>query len=69
MPSRFAGAITEHPELGVPVRLFSLEPEDLLLDIMKDGRFVVLRRGPRGPSTSVNVITTWFDEVCRQTAQ
>ena len=51
------------PDLGSPGRLFSLDEEDLLLDIMKDGRFVVLRRGAREPLTSVHLITNWFDYV------
>jgi hypothetical protein len=56
----FVGA--ERPDPGVPVRLFSLEPDDLLLDVMKDGRLVALRRGALVPSP-VNVITNWFDQL------
>src|SRR5512144_1568892 len=32
------------PDLGRPTRLFRLQADDRLLDVMKDGRFVVMRR-------------------------
>jgi hypothetical protein len=53
--------------LGLPVRLFSLEPDDMLLDVMADGRFVVLRRGTTPPATSLNIVTSWFDHVRNRT--
>jgi hypothetical protein len=55
-------------DFGRPVRLFSLEPDDLLLDVMRDGRFV-LRRGTTQPVTSLNVVTNWFEHVRRSTQQ
>lgn len=57
------------PDLGLPVRLFSLEPDDLLLDVTHDGRLVVLRRAPMPPSTSLNIVTSWFDHVRRTVGQ
>ncbi len=50
-------------ELGVPLRLFSLQPEDLLLDTLPDGRFVVLRRADMLATTSLKVLTNWFTHV------
>ena len=53
--------------LGLPVRLLSLVASDMLLDVMPDGRFVVLRRGSTLPATSLNVVTNWFEHVRRST--
>ena len=60
----FSGSPGDEP--GRPVRLFSLEPNDLLLDVMRDGRLLLLRSAPTPPSTSLNVVTNWFEHV-RQT--
>jgi serine/threonine-protein kinase len=57
------------PDLGRPVRLLSLQPDDLLLDVMKDGRFVVVRRAVAQPATSLNIVTNWFDHVRRSRQQ
>ena len=51
---------------GVPgpaVRLFSLEPNDVVLDVMRDGRLIVLRRAGQDTVTSLNLIVNWFSEV------
>ena len=56
-------------DVGQPARLFSLQPGDLLLDVMHDGRLIVLRPAPSPPSTSLNVVTNWFEVVRRTTAQ
>lgn len=56
-------------DLGPPVRLFSLEPNDLLLDIARDGRLLILRPSAAQAPTALTVITNWFDEVRRRTAQ
>jgi Tol biopolymer transport system component len=50
-------------ELGLPVRLFSLEPQDLLLDVLPDGRFVVLRRAEMTSTSSLTILTNWFGHV------
>jgi eukaryotic-like serine/threonine-protein kinase len=50
-------------ELGLPVRLFSLEPVDLLLDVLPDGRLVVLRRAEMAPTRSLTLLTNWFGHV------
>lgn len=51
---------------GTPVKLFALDPADLALDVMPDGRLVVLRRQVPPAPTSLNVIVNWFDEVRRR---
>jgi Tol biopolymer transport system component len=56
-------------EVGQPVRLFSLEADDLLLDVMHDGRLVVFRPAPTPPSASLNVITNWLEAVRRSMEQ
>ena len=48
------------PRLAVPVKLFALHRDDLLLDVLPDGRFVVLRRAPIPSTTAVNVVANWF---------
>jgi Tol biopolymer transport system component len=63
----FAGGA--EPDLGRPVRLFSLEPDDLLLDVLKDGRFVVMRRAVAQPAAPLNIVTNWFEHVRRSTQQ
>jgi eukaryotic-like serine/threonine-protein kinase len=50
-------------ELGLPVHLFSLAPEDLLLDVLPDGRLVVLRRAEMAPTRSLTLLTNWFGHV------
>ena len=56
-------------EVGTPVRLFSLEPDDLLFDIGHDGRLIVMRHSAAPTTTALTVITNWLDEVRRRTAQ
>jgi eukaryotic-like serine/threonine-protein kinase len=54
---------TRGAELGLPVRLFALAPEDLLLDVLPDGRLVVLRRAEMAPTRSLTILTNWFGHV------
>jgi Tol biopolymer transport system component len=56
-------------EVGPPVRLFSLEPDDLLFDIGRDGRLIVMRHSTAPTTTALTVITNWLDEVRRRTEQ
>jgi serine/threonine-protein kinase len=49
--------------LGAPRRLFSLRAGDLLLDVVPDGRFVVLRRADMPPTRAVHILTNWFTRV------
>jgi len=56
-------------ELGLPVRLFSLAADDLLLDVMRDGRLAVVRREERPPASALTVIVNWFDQVRNKTRQ
>jgi Tol biopolymer transport system component len=56
-------------EVGTPVRLFSLEPDDLLFDIGHDGRLIVMRHSAAPTTTALTVITNWLNEVRRRTAQ
>ena len=51
---------------GAPVKLFSIEADDLLLDVMRDGRLIVLRRTAPDAVTSLNLIVNWFGEVRRR---
>jgi serine/threonine-protein kinase len=53
-------------EPGPAVKLYSLESNDLLLDVLRDGRLVVLRRGAPAAVTSLNLIVNWFGEVRRR---
>jgi len=65
-----AVAVTTTPTFvaGRPVTLFSLDPQDTLLDITGDGRFLVVRRDAPVASTSLGIIVNWFDAVRRQRA-
>jgi eukaryotic-like serine/threonine-protein kinase len=56
-------AFREGADLGVPQRLFTLERGDLLLDVLPDGRFVVLRRPERSPTRALHIRTNWFSHV------
>ena len=66
---RVAFADGAEPDLGRPVRLFSLQPDDLLLDVLKDGRFLVIRRAIVQPAAPLNIVTNWFEHVRRSTQQ
>ncbi len=50
--------------VGAPARLFTLEPNDILLDITREGRILV-RRTTAQPATSLGLIINWFDHVRR----
>ena len=56
-------------DLGAPVRLYSLQPDDLLLDVGHDGRLIVLRHSTASTPTTLTVITNWLEEVRRRVAQ
>jgi Tol biopolymer transport system component len=51
---------------GAPVRLFGLELSDVALDVMHDGRLLVLRRRLPPPPRSLTVVFNWFDQVRRR---
>jgi Tol biopolymer transport system component/tRNA A-37 threonylcarbamoyl transferase component Bud32 len=54
---------------GTPAKMFALQPNDMLLDVMRDGRLVVARRHAPPPPTSVNLIVNWFKEVRQRTGR
>jgi Tol biopolymer transport system component len=56
-------------EVGPPVRLYSLEPDDQLFDIGRDGRLIVLRHSTAPTPTTLTVITNWLEEVRRRATQ
>jgi Tol biopolymer transport system component len=47
---------------GTPVKLFSLEPNDIFLDVTRDDRILV-RRTTTPPTPSLALIVNWFDHV------
>jgi hypothetical protein len=61
-------SIQTSPEFraGDPAKLF--ETPDTLLDVLPDGRFLMIRVTPPPPVTSLNLIVNWFDELRRKTA-
>ena len=50
---------------GRPVKLFALGPQDTLLDITADGKFLVLRRDASPDPSSLGIIVNWFDPARR----
>jgi dipeptidyl aminopeptidase/acylaminoacyl peptidase len=56
-------------DVGPPQRLYSLEPDDVLFDIARDGRLIVLRHATAQTPTALTVITNWIDEVRRRATQ
>jgi len=61
--------VTTGPSLvvGQPARLFSMEPQDQLLDVAADGRFMVLRRNIPSIPTTLGLVVNWFEAVRRMT--
>jgi hypothetical protein len=55
-------------EIGPPARLFSLQPDDLLFDIARDGRLIVMRHSAEPTTKALTVVTNWLDEVRRRVA-
>jgi eukaryotic-like serine/threonine-protein kinase len=53
--------------IGVPVKLFTLTPDDTLLDVTRAGRFLVVRQDHAVPQ-SPDIVVNWFAEVRRLTA-
>jgi hypothetical protein len=56
-------------DVGPPQRFYSLEPDDVLFDIARDGRLIVLRHATAQTPTALTVITNWIDEVRRRATQ
>jgi serine/threonine-protein kinase len=58
-------AVTASPTFtaGRPAKRFSLEPGDRLIDVTRDGRYVVLRGGVRPFTTSLGIIVNWFEAI------
>ena len=50
---------------GRPVKLFAMGPQDTLLDITSDGKFLVLRRDASPTPSSLGIIVNWFDQARR----
>jgi Tol biopolymer transport system component len=63
-----AVSVTTSPEFraGTPERLF--ETADRLVDVMPDGRFVMIRSNPTAAVTELEVVFNWFEEVRRKAA-
>ncbi len=48
--------------VGSPVKLFSIEPNDVFLDVTREGR-ILIRRTTVPPLTSLGIIVNWSDYV------
>ena len=46
---------------GTPVRLF--KTDDVITDVTRDGRFLMIHDNPRPSSTHFNVVFNWFEEL------